>query len=321
MPIGSAAQTSDFLTEAKTKAYFAPTPDITVVPTAGYRAFNYVSEQIDRSQPLADDPEYGNNNDLTDPSDPAEGDISAAGTVTTRLCLRQSGDFLAYTFGAPATTGAGPYVHVFKSGKSQLPVGTLVFETGASQKTVKNTVFAGLKISIGRAAEIQKLEYPVIAANADTTAPVVLTSVAALTRDFVPKGGFEVFLNDVKVARLLTADVNYDNPIEEDRYVNLNLEPDEFSVGMPSCKGTFKVRYTSPALLDSFDGKTPMKLEIIGTAASGNKINILLPRIFATRPNPKRDGKKMEMTVDWTAAANGDNPMLEITLNNTIATY
>lgn len=81
--------------------------------------------------------------DNRNPAQPAKGNLAVGGTVVVPVDLRAFGWWLKAMFGAPITTGAGPYTHVFKVGDGQP---SLVLEQGYTD-IGKYEKFNGCKIS------------------------------------------------------------------------------------------------------------------------------------------------------------------------------
>lgn len=64
------------------------------------------------AKPLGYDPELGRGADAQDPFyDP----LSVSGTIDVHMRVREIGFWLYFLFGAPTTTGSGPYTHIFNS--------------------------------------------------------------------------------------------------------------------------------------------------------------------------------------------------------------
>ena len=212
MGIGAAAETADFSKKPEKKFYIAPQPTDTAVAITAFQSLHYVDFNLKDSQDSETDNEYGGEDGSLDASDVALGDIRSAGDMTTRLCLNEIGFHLAHAYGAPATSGVGPYVHVFNSGAARLPLATSVLEDGTRRQTGNSVVYGGIKVDIDRGAAFQKVGIPLFARQAawtDSAALAGVDTVAAVARLFVPKNGWVCKINDVAVGKLITAGVDY----------------------------------------------------------------------------------------------------------------
>lgn len=310
------------------KSFFiAPKTTDTAIADANWRTMHFVSDTIARSQSQNDDPEYGGDNSSLDASDPIDGDISVSGNLQTRLCLNETGSLLGYALGAGAVSGTAPnFTHVFTSGKAVLPIFDGILEASGGRKTIDKAVLGGFTMAFGRESAFQKIDFRVTAREADFAASEALDGAnPSYGRDFIVKGGWDVLINDVAIGRLLSSSLDFNTNVNEDRYLGTNLTADEFYLGGATLTGTHRIRYANPEALDIYQGSAVShKLEFIGTSVSGKTISLVLPRVFATRPNPKQDGSLLDYDVAWRAAQTegaAAAPMMTVTLENGVTNY
>jgi hypothetical protein len=87
-------------------------------PASGFKKLPFVSSTLGEERPLIEDDQLGFGREGLDPSyDVATND----GDIVVPVDQAAIGFWLRAMFGAPATTGSGPYTHVFQSGAASLP--------------------------------------------------------------------------------------------------------------------------------------------------------------------------------------------------------
>ncbi|PKP68099.1 MAG: hypothetical protein CVT83_06685, partial [Alphaproteobacteria bacterium HGW-Alphaproteobacteria-5] len=89
-----------------------------VPPASGFFAMPLVSTSLGAEQPLLSSDLLGGGRD---PAAPIQDAVTADGDVVVPIDAEAFGHWLKAAFGAPATTGAGPYTHTFTSGSWTLP--------------------------------------------------------------------------------------------------------------------------------------------------------------------------------------------------------
>ena len=110
---------------AKVRAYGADSvllaaPETTygTAPPSGYRGLDFKSTDLSSAIPLGDDPLLGRGRNA---QDPYRGLVTDEGSVDIPLDVQGTGWWLTGLFGAPVTTGTGPYTHVWQSGADTIP--------------------------------------------------------------------------------------------------------------------------------------------------------------------------------------------------------
>jgi hypothetical protein len=87
-------------------------------PGSGYVELPFITSNLGADQPLMDSDLLGIGRD---PGEPLKDALTADGDVQVPLDVRAVGYWLKGAFGAPVTSGAGPYTHSFRSGGWSLP--------------------------------------------------------------------------------------------------------------------------------------------------------------------------------------------------------
>jgi hypothetical protein len=91
-------------------------------PASGYRGLDFKSTDLSSAVPLGDDPLLGRGRNA---QDPYRGLVTDEGSVDIPLDVEGTGYWLTGLFGAPTTTGSGPYTHVWQSGADTIPSYTI----------------------------------------------------------------------------------------------------------------------------------------------------------------------------------------------------
>ncbi|MDK9723126.1 MAG: phage tail tube protein [Rhodospirillales bacterium] len=102
-----------------------------VPPATGFVKFPFVSSSLGSEQGLIDSDILGQGRD---PAAPSRDVIKVEGDVVAPVDLRYFGHWLKALLGPPASTGTGPYDHVYGSGAMSLP--SLVIEIGMPEVPV-----------------------------------------------------------------------------------------------------------------------------------------------------------------------------------------
>jgi hypothetical protein len=87
-------------------------------PASGYAKLPFVSSSLGSEQGLIASDLLGQG---CDPSEPIRDVVSVDGDTVVLNDLRNFGMWLKLLFGAPTTTGTGPFTHTFVSGEWNLP--------------------------------------------------------------------------------------------------------------------------------------------------------------------------------------------------------
>src|SRR6056297_2749887 len=98
-------------------------------PAAGFMELPFISHTLGEERPNEADDTLGNGRK---PRAPEKGTREAGGDVVVPVEAESFGFWLKALFGAPTTTGTGPYTHVFEAGAAaSLP--SLALETWMPQ--------------------------------------------------------------------------------------------------------------------------------------------------------------------------------------------
>jgi hypothetical protein len=264
-----------------------------------------------------------------DPEASAPALPQGGGQIQAPVCLREIGFWLTACFGAPVTTGVGPYTHVWESGKD-----ALVYL--AQSKKLSNTWYErarGLCVNT-LAFNLQKeAGYPratlgmllrdtvkdTVEATGTIASPFSLLRVPA-ARPFVKRNA---------VAAPTTAfTFNYSNQLERYDPLNGTEYPDAFDPGDSQVSGSFTVRLEDATFDDLAEAETKQPWEFgwllddglgVGSDAS---LTIALNNLAIDKSPKSIAGRgRLFHTYNWTAEQDVDSPAVTVTLVNDVGGY
>lgn len=244
--------------------------------------------------------------------------------------LYSFGWWLKMLLGAPTTTGAGPYTHVFES---NLDVPSFSFEEGdANLSTPKYFLLTGCKLSQMQINLSPKgpaaASFNGIAQNRGEAGTTANGSPAA----FATAGVYKYLNKNCKVQRagadlghVLGGSLSFGNnveAIETMRGDGLIDAADEMNRG---CGGELRVRHSSSTLLRADDtSETPVALKYVWATPvnAAYKLEIELARAFLSLRGASVEGPGgINYTFGVRAAKPASGNLMKVTLVNNVASY
>ena len=291
-----------------------------------YQSFNFYSDNFQPGEGLVDDDEIGGDrHNLVDPTQQVKDLPNPSGQLTVALDRRQIGYWLTSMWGAPNTTGVGPYTHVWRSGGTEpgligfeLPLANEIFRiadaAAISQMTLNLADQGGV-----RQVQMDAVLRSVRRLNAALSASVT----AAPERDKVGGGEGVLKINDVALGSVLGGQMTLSNGASGERYLDDSAYISAIEIGKPSftLAPQIRVRQGAGALLDQFDGVTPFSAELV-FAKGANSLAFKATNVVAAPvlPSPQNISG-MEVTPTFMASQTSSAPMVEITLVNDVESY
>lgn len=301
-------------------------------PADGYINTAFYTHGLQETRTKIEDPALGlaNFNDR-DTARITEGLPNLAGDLTSPLCLNGIGDLLRLLFGAPTSTGSGPYTHVFTSGADILPTATLQLPRRRDGATTKFQGFSGIaannfRVDQSKTDGEQRVSMGLIGRN--EIAPTETTLDASPTvRVYKPLAATlaKVSLGGV-VGRATGVSLNYANNLQA---VNA-LDGTEYMTGMEAGPGalsaTFTARYENEEILDIARARTESALELSWTLLNGvsagvnGSLTLAAPVVEIARRGAPVDGPGgIDLSFEIIARQSASAHMLTATLINGLA--
>lgn len=306
----------------------------TPADAAGAIALPYYSESFTPGEGLEQDPEIRSDvHNERDATDPAPTLPAPTGSTDVAMDINALLFWLRLFLGAPVTTGASaPYTHVFTSGASELPSGTLEVPMGEDRFKamigVKGNTFgfnfdkeAGFKrLQLGLVArEVRQIKAP-DAALFDGAAPVQWPRAKA------PGTLATIAFNGVVAGRVVGGGYQYNNNLTPEYFADGSRFPSDYEPGDTAIEITPRIRLDRNAaangVMDLFQGQggTPFACSLTLPLAAGLSLTLTHPRCFGERPSQAVAGPgAVEFQGRILAAQSASAPALTATLVNAIA--
>jgi len=293
-------------------------------PDSGFFRTPFTSADIGPSQGQIADETLGLGRD---PQAPTLDVVEVGGSVDVPMDLNNTGRWLKALLGAPTTSGAGPYTHVYTSGATAaLP--SLSVEMGFPEVPYFEMI-EGIKVGSwavnmarGQGQNLTgRFEMTGKGYTGDTTTNAGTPTEMAIERFSHFQGG--VSRDDTALADVISCNFTYSNGLDPLNVIAPDGEIGGIDEGVASLTGQMVVRFSSTALITQAAAGTAMDLDLSWTIASGKSLAVAIPRVFIDRPRIGISGPGgVDVTYSFTAAqlANGD-PMMTATLINSTESY
>lgn len=259
-------------------------------PGSGFIPLPFVSETLGPEQDLIEDDLLGNGREAYDPvADVVVND----GQVVVPVDLRNFGYWLKLLLGNPATTGVGPYTHVFTSGAASLPSMAIEamlpdvpsYEMNYGMRA--NSLQIGLSRSGLLNATIQLVGKGALARASTTAAGTLATALAV--RRFKQATG-EIKREGTKLGSVVSADVSFTNNLDKVETIQPDGEIEDADPAKAMASGTLVTRYDSLTLHNDATNGTPVELSFGWTLSGGYSLLFTMPRVFLPRKKTPIEG-------------------------------
>nr|WP_321459604.1 phage tail tube protein [uncultured Cohaesibacter sp.] len=298
-------------------------------PAAGdYVSTLFYAETIAETEDKQDDAVLGlarvNDRDQTQM---APGLRSLSGGLTVPLDVNHIGLWLYGLFGAPETTGTGPYTHVFESGAASLPYLTIEFEKRKGAAFFQNVglVASSMALSMSRDSGYRQVELQFVGRNENKLAASAGgTPAAQMARQAVPSAKGLMRVDGVDVAELVGLDFNYANNPTADESINgtdynSGYDLDETA----TCNGSVTLRYKDETFYDRAVADSAHAVDLVYQIGASASLTLSMPAVrFARGPIAPISGPGgLQAQLDWSAEQSATEAMLTATLVNSIEDY
>lgn len=316
MPVG--AQGSAF------KLFSTQEATENVAPAGDWNQLPCFSFGVGADQELSQD-EILSANFNRDPADPFYGKVTVEGAARVPLDTVHFGRWLRMLLGAPATSGATNFTHVWKSGSTALP--SQAFEK-AFPDIVRferylgcraNTMDVGISDTGGADATIGLLGMQELTAGATGAGVPVVTPFVRFQR---PQG--LVKLAGATLAAVTGGTIRFSNDMMAvDDTIRSDDQVEGVDFGQSKASGDLSLRFLSHAQVDMAIAKTPVAVEYSLTIDANRSLTFLFPRAFLQRRGRSVDGPRgISMTLPFIASFDPTSAaMMVVTLKNQVATY
>lgn len=292
-----------------------------VVPTDGYSQISFSKYDLSSSQGLLDDDLLGKGRDA---SRPTIDSLNVEGGVTVPVCYREFGYWLKAAFGQPLTTGTTDFLHVYKSGASDIPSISLQIQNpdiplyrshmGARVDSIdidfQRSGLTSAQISLIAQGEQKDLS------PTDTTVTSYESGRFSSFNGFIKKDG-------TQMGRVVSAKLKYSNGLDKIETIRSDGKIDGVDPTNSTVEGSITVRFDNTSLFDLASSGAPLKIEMGYDGGAGKKLNFVVHEAYISRPGIQIDGPKgIQVTFDFKGAKNTlAGCMLSVELTNDVSEY
>ena len=290
-------------------------------PATGYTQMPFATASLGAEQPLLSNELLGYGRD---PLAPMLDAVTADGSVVVPIDTEAFGLWLKGAFGAPVTTGTGPYTHVFTSGSWTLP--SLSIETGLPE-VPSYAMYGGCMVDkIGW----QMARSGLLTANVDLIAQGETLATLSGAGTPVPValkrfGHFNGSLtrNGADIGNIVGAELSYANNLDRVETLRADGKIEGADPSISSMTGKIDVRFADTTLLTQAINNTECSLEFGYSLPSGESLSVDVHRVFLPRPRREIQGPQgVQVSFDWQAAQKADGTsMVTVTLVNNVESY
>ena len=288
-------------------------------PGSGFKKLPFVSHGLGEERGLLEDDQLGYGREGLDPSaDVANND----GDLTVPVDQAAFGFWLKAMFGAPATTGAGPYTHVFTSGGGTLP--SLSLEVGSPDVPSFSTNYGAmvnqLRIAMARSGNLNAVLSLIAQGETAEAGTSVAGSPTALTGPRFAQAAGTVKKDTVAMATVVGCDLALNNGLDKLEVIRSDGRIGGVLLGPITAAIKLTLRFDSYALFTAATAGTPMAIEA-GWVAGANSLKFNFPRVFLPRPKKPISGPRGIMAEFECQASGASGAKVTATLVNTTASY
>lgn len=288
-------------------------------PASGYRRLAFVSHTLGEERPLIEDDQLGFGREGLDPIlDVASND----GDIVVPVDQAAIGFWLRAMFGAPSTSGSGPYTHVFQSGAAALP--SMSLEIGSpdvpSFSTHYGAVANQMRIALARSGMLNATIGLMCQGETAEAASSSAGTTTALTGSRFAQATGSIKRGASALGAVVSAELAISNGLDKVEVIRPDGRIEGVVPGVLAVTLTLRTRFNSLQLFNDATNGTPIALEV-GWEAGANSLKFALPRVFLPRPKKPIDGPRGIMA-DFTAQASGaGGHKVTATLVNTTSSY
>ena len=291
-----------------------------VAPEDGWRTLMLSSFESGYKKPLGYEAEVGAGSESQDPYyDP----VAVEPSLEVHARTDSIGFFLKAMFGAPVTTGNGPYTHVFTSGKD-LP--SLSIEEGHAQlspalyRLVTGLKLGSMEMDIGRSGPM-KFSFSGIGQNHVLSSASAADEPVAFTGAKFVKSNCVIKLDGTVVGQVTGGKITMSNGLEAVETVRGDGLIEGADEGERSAEGELTVRMIANTET-IFDTSSAPKALSIEFSLGSVTLKIELGRVFFEGSSPGISGPGgLSVSRNFRAAKPSANALTKITLVNATASY
>jgi hypothetical protein len=295
-------------------------------PASGYTRMPFASTSLGAEQPLLNSELLGYGRD---PLAPLKDAVTADGDVVVPLDAAGFGFWLKAAFGAPTTTGTGPWTHEFQSGSWTLP--SMSIETGMPE-VPRYAMYSGCVLD-QITWQMQRSGLLTATARLVAQGETVGTTTSAFGAPASPPTALElkrfghfngqVTRNGTALGNVVSADITYANNLDRIETIRSDGRIDGADPSIAALTGRIEVRFADQTLVTQAAGGEACEMEFAYVLPSGESLRLTVHAVYLPRPRIEISGPQgVQATFDWQAARDSVvGRMCTATLINDIEVY
>lgn len=239
-----------------------------------------------------------------DPLPPVPDVETADGDIVVPIDLRAWGVWLKGAFGAPSTTGNGPYTHEFQSGGWSIP--SMSIETG-NPEVPSYRMVSGCKVNtISWQMQRSGLLTATVGLIAQGETPAGSSSAGTLTDINVLRfGQFNgaIERDGAPLGNIVSAQVTYSNNLDRIETIRSDGKIDGADPTIASLTGSIDVRFADLTLLNDAINGAPVELNFRFVRSVSESFELVAHAVYLPKPRlPIQGPAGIQATFEWQAA-------------------
>jgi len=258
------------------------------------------------------------------PAEPSRGNVDVSGDIVVPIDVTAIGWWLKAMFGAPETTGSGPYAHVFKPGDEQPSLVLCKEFTDVEQYFKYNGCkISRLSIRFGGDGELQATISVMGAKEALGEATYDAEPAEITLKKF---SNFQAVIEEGGSSLAIGTEVSLD--------IDFDLDGDQYVIGGQGIRGDIPEGFVKVTgqLTALFENETLVKKAIDGTESSllitltsgTDKLEFLVPELLYEQRSPSVDGPKgvrAQLNYRGYYSDSTEKAVIQVTLTNGTTSY
>ena len=259
-----------------------------------------------------------------DPIKPIPGFLRLVGDLVVDADARHLALFLHCLLGAPATTGSGPYNHVFASGAVTPRYAAIQMKTGANAVRVyRGVTLAAISLQgSGEATRNYDVQLALRGLGRERVSDWLAGDVEDMPAESVMHRA--VFRVDGTAAEhTLDSSWSWDRQLAEDAFMSTTAQLSGLrpNGGVHTGQARFRALAASFDTLEENDTVTAFDIQMLGVTA-GHQILLAHPQALLAAPPLSVSGPGLvERTVSWVSHQTSGQPASRIMITNDVAAY
>lgn len=308
--------------------YFGIEPSYGLPPTSGtpkWLPLTLYTAGLGQNSSFEADPVLGRGAyNSRDPGVSAPTLPDTSGNETAPMCLREMGWWLWMLLGAPATTGSGPYTHVFESGKDSLPsmYRQQRLKTG-DWRRIPGVMLNSLGISASKASGYARLNLGLLGkSEALASAALAGTLLSPYNQQSLANTKFVAKWGGTIIGPAIKTDLNFGNGMAASPAMTGTDAVEAIDLGEFSINASLELRYKDQTFAALAEAETEAAFSLEAAITNDAKVTFELGTTKLRRSGQQIPGPgAYTSTFSLSCRQTNSDPAVKVTLVNDVASY